>query len=351
MAEEADRGSAERERVHHGVSFEQWAFVLAGLGDGLAQEELLAHLRVDDASWERASAAFHDDVLDDVEAAGTLSEQLDEAMRTARRSWTRPLPPLDVELRAWLDFYRAWAAAASPMEFLEGHGLRAVDIHRLQDHWLGRLAEDAALREDAGAILQAPSGPVPAVRPERARLVADAPTEDHEVTGAAAPRARAPLPFAEGESAPAHPRLSVPLPVSAKTARRTGADETRVAPAGAEGMALPFRAPEAAAQEPEASTTAPDTGATPPAASPDDEPVPLSIERYAALCVDLIDEPHAHARVLARYGITAAQKLMLDVHWTQKMAEDTTTWLAWECACTQHRAGGEPPTSDDAKLD
>jgi hypothetical protein len=309
---------------------------------------VLAHIRVDDASWERASAAFHDDVLDDVEAAGTLSEQLDEAMRTARRSWPRPLPPLDVELRAWLDSTAHGPRPSPRWSFSKGTGCaRWTAIGCKITGWGGLLKTWPCART--------PSGPVPAVRPESARLVAGAPTEDHEVTGAAAPRARAPLPFAEGEPAPAHPRLSVPLPVAARAARRIGADETRVAPGpGAEGMALPFRAPEPPAQEPTASTTAPDTGATAPAASPDDnEPVPLSIQRYAALCVDLIEEPHAHARVLARYGITAAQKLMLDVHWTQKMAEDTTTWLAWERACTERRAGGrseDEPASECAKL-
>jgi hypothetical protein len=44
--------------------------------------------------------------------------------------------------------------------------------------------------------------------------------------------------------------------------------------------------------------------------------------------------------VKSRYGITAAEKLALDVYWTQKMAEDTTTWLAWERACAERRAGG-----------
>ena len=323
-------------RVRHGVSIEAWAFVLAGVGDGLEEEELLGHLGIGEERWRLASAAFEEDVLDDVEAGGTLTEALDEAMRAARKSWSPPIPPLDVDLQAWLDFYRACSAAESPMEFLEAHELRATDIHRLQDHWTAKLAKDEALRNAAVAILQAPPGPVTRPTPEPARLLASATAgESVDVTRAPKPRAAdTPLPFSEGEPAPAHPRLSVSLPMSRKIARRSGADETRLAPPAESGaLVLPFLAPEPGGGQPEPTPSAPEAGRE------EGERVPLSIERYAALCVDLIEAPEAHDPVLRRYGITAAEKLALDVHWTQRMAEDVTTWLAWDRASAQHRSG------------
>jgi hypothetical protein len=76
-----------------------------------------------------------------------------------------------------------------------------------------------------------------------------------------------------------------------------------------------------------------------PRAAAEEKPVALSVERYAALCADLIDEPDAHEVVLRRYGISAAERLALDVYWTQKMAEDPGVWLAWDRATAQHRAG------------
>lgn len=335
MAEAARAIPNDRDRVHHGVTFEAWAFVLAGLGDGLPEDELLACLGITGERWQLANAAFQEDILDDVEAGGTLTEAFDEAMHAAWTRWSRRIPPLDTDLRAWLDFYRAWTAAESPMDFLEAQRLRATDIHRLQDLWLGRLAEDAALRAAASTILQEPPGPVPTVEPEAARLVvvAAATTETRDVTGAAARGPRVSLPFTDGEPAPVHPRLSVPLPLSTKLAERAGADRTRVVGrAETGGVVLPFLAPEDVILDPEPSPTAPEPR------HDDGERVPLSIERYAALCVDFIEAPDAHGPILMRYGITAAEKLALDVHWTQKMAEDTTIWLAWERACAARRA-------------
>jgi hypothetical protein len=139
---------------------------------------------------------------------------------------------------------------------------------------------------------------------------------------------RALLPFAEGAGAPPHPKLSVSLP-KGRRVDRPGADETRVAAvADVAELVLPFLAPELRIEGPAPAVLARE------GASPDR----LSIERYAALCVDLIEAPDAHGAVLMRFGITPAEKLALDVHWTQRMAEDPATWLAWDRACTQHRA-------------
>jgi hypothetical protein len=361
-----DDGSGE-EHVHEGVSFQAWAFVLAGLGDGLALEDLLAHLGLDEERWEPASAAFQETLLDDVELGGTLSEALDEAMRDARRSWIRPIPPLDVELRAWLDFYRAWASDEAPMAFLLTRGLRAADIHRLQEHWMAQIAGDQALREKALEILETPAGPVPEPRPGPPRLATglaeQAPGPD--ITAAKAGRSVAcTLPFTAGEPAPAHPRLSVPLPPAERVARRIGAEETRVAArVEAAVAALPFSPPVDEASEestpflpPELSEALPalappvardKSGEPEPDAGPDGSPMDFTVERYAALCVDLIESAgNNNNEVLTEYGITAAQKRALDEYWTQKMTHDTTTWLAWDRACAERKTALRLPSVD-----
>jgi hypothetical protein len=337
MAEAAHAIPNDRGRAHQGVTFEAWAFVLAGLGDGLPEDDLLAHLGITEERWHLANAAFQEDILDDVEIGGTLTEAFDEAMRAARESWSRPIPPLDTDLRAWLDFFGAWTAAESPVQLLEEHGLRAADIHRLHQHWSGKLAKDEELRSEALAILESPAGPMPAPQPEPPRLRGLSAEGAADVTRPAKVRAVAPMPFTDGEPAPGHPRRAGPVPTRPPIAASARADETRVAtPDEIAGVVLPFSAspPESAAPEPaEPSATVAD------ATRDERDGVALSIERYAALCEDLIESPDAHEAVLRRYGVNAAEKLALDVYWTQKMAEDTTIWLAWDRASVQHRAG------------
>ncbi len=341
---EGERTGSSAKPGRHGVSFEMWGFVLAGRGDGLPLEELLAYVGVDEGRWTLADAAFNEALVDDVETGGALSEALDEAMHEARKRWTRAIPPLDVELRAWLDFYRAWAASEAPLEYLRTRGLRATDIHRLQAHWRARLAEAPALRAEALAILAAPPGPVPEAHPEPARLLG-APVEDGgaERTAARGRPTRDALPFAEGEAAPAHPRLSVPLPPSPAVADRRSVELTRAAIRVPDlDAVLPFMPPCAAGDLPAVNRGEPPPDAAASLAWADGEgPEEFGIERYAALCIDLTESAIGHDELLRKYGLTAARKLALDTYWTQKMAEDSAVWLAWDRACTARRSTEE----------
>lgn len=346
MMEAVSDGDAPRdERVHEGVSFGAWAFVLAGVDAGLGLGDLLAHLDLGEEQWQLADEAFNESLLNDVEAGGTLSERLDEAMGEARTSWTRPVPPLDVELRAWLDFHRAWATEKDPIAFLEARRMRASDIHRLHAHWTARLAEDPALRAEALEILEAPPGAVPEPHPEPPRLVLS--RIERVATDQTAPRvARAgrALPFTEGDPAPTHPSLSVPLPPPRGAPRRNRADETRVAQRGPDlGPSLPFVAAVdvmVPADEPTILDAEGEGGprATAEAGDPVSE---FTVQRYADLCVTLIESLDREEAVLRRYGLTASQKAELDAYWTQKMSEDITTWLAWDRACAERRAADE----------
>lgn len=125
---------------------------------------------------------------------------------------------------------------------------------------------------------------------------------------------------------------------------------TRVEAAGA---ALPFSPPvDEASKEstpfvpPELSEALPvlaspvggdESGEPEPDAGPNGSPMDFTVERYAALCVDLIESAGDNNEVLTEYGITAAQKRALDEYWTQKMTQDTTIWLAWDRASAERR--------------
>ncbi len=336
-AEHADGSGAPA--AHDGISFQAWAFVLAGVGDGLPMDDLFSHLDLDEDRWQRADAAFNEALLDDVEASGTLTELLDAAMRDARKSWTRPIPPLDVDLGAWLTFYTAWVGDATPMGFLATHGLRAADIHRLQDSWKDRLAEEPSLLKEALKILSVPPGPVPELRPEAPRLIVTL-VEDAR-TGQTGPISRGrgdgKLPFAVGEAVPAHPPLSVPIP--RPIARRAHAEQTRAASGNDDlSMAfLPFAPPQQDVAEPVEAPSHVDAASEPDAHSPlaGDPVQQFTIQRYAELCADLIASAGEHDDVLKRYRITPLQKAELDAYWTQRMSEDPDIWLAWDRACIE----------------
>ena len=66
------------------------------------------------------------------------------------------------------------------------------------------------------------------------------------------------------------------------------------------------------------------------AASP---PVPaLTVEQYASLCVEVGLWPAESESILARYGITAAQRTLLDEHWKSRMQADVALRNAWRQA-------------------
>jgi len=333
---EAEQEGQSLALAHYGVSFGAWAFVLAGLGDGLPEDDLFSHLDLDEDRWQRADAAFNDALLHDVEAGGTLSEALDAAMRRARRSWTRAIPPLG----AWLSFYRAWAADTEPMALLARHGLRAADIHRLQDFWRARLANEPSLQEEALKILSSAPGPLPTPRPETPRLAAALREDSRPGTTGPLVRRRGDgaLPFTAGEAAPAPPPLSVPLPPSRRVVRRTNAEQTRVTSGDDEVSVafLPF-APREDDVEPADAPAQADALSEPNSGVPAEaDPVQrFTVQQYAALCGDLMASAGAHPAVLERYEITALQKAELDAYWTQKMSQDAAIWLAWDRALAE----------------
>ena len=148
------------ETIVEGVSLESYAFMTAGLADGLALDDLLEHQRLDPSAWDRADEAWGEVLLEDLEHEMELTFALDEAQRKAREVWVRPIPPLDSDLRAWLDFLRGLGGLEDVMAHLAAIPLSASDLGRLQRQWAAKMTEDPALMETASAILATPAEPV-----------------------------------------------------------------------------------------------------------------------------------------------------------------------------------------------
>jgi hypothetical protein len=142
--------------------------------------DVLALAAVPAEVWPRAEEAWGERLLDDLEADGALSDALDASMVEAQKRWLRPLPPLDVDLRAWLDFERAWAFEVDGDAFLAERQMRPSDMTRLRALWSERQAQDPALQARALALLAEEPGPLRAPRPGPARL----PTSDAGVEAA-----------------------------------------------------------------------------------------------------------------------------------------------------------------------
>jgi hypothetical protein len=153
-----------------GVSLRQYATIIAGRDDGLPLDELLDFAEVEAKTWPRAHEAWSDRILEDVDADGPLAEALEAAMAEAQRGFIRRLPPLDEDLKAWLDFERAWSFEVDPAPFLERMRMRPSDITRLQALWAERLQGDQALAIRALTILTEEPGPVRAPEPEPTRI-------------------------------------------------------------------------------------------------------------------------------------------------------------------------------------
>jgi len=67
----------------------------------------------------------------------------------------------------------------------------------------------------------------------------------------------------------------------------------------------------------------------PPAPPP---PCGLTLQQYASLSVELAIEQDAQEKVLDRYRISAAERVQLDKYWRKRMADEPSTWMAWDRA-------------------
>jgi hypothetical protein len=260
----------------NGVTLTQFAFVRAGLADGIPLEELLGFLPLDAAAWEAAEEPWDERILDAVgDVDAELLAQLDAKTAEARTRWTRQVPPLDHELRAWLAFLEAWKSDAEPVEYLRRMGLGTADVAYLHRLWSERMTRDAKLREEALALAGDEPGEPPVPSPEPPKLVRSpraTPTGDNVTADIPLGKGNT-LPFAEGEPAPMPPPLAVPLP-RRRRPRTTapGVDETRLGGAARPEGPLPFVAGDGRAAAAFAEVVAVAVGASSPAVEVVHEP-------------------------------------------------------------------------------
>jgi hypothetical protein len=62
------------------------------------------------------------------------------------------------------------------------------------------------------------------------------------------------------------------------------------------------------------------------------------LEQHASLSCELTEAPHRAAETLARYHVTAAEKLALDQHYAAQFAREPAARTAWDAAYQTYRA-------------
>ena len=234
-----------------GVSRAQFAFMRAALADGVTLEALLAYHGLDGPTWEAAEELWNALVLEAIEQETSLLHELDEEMAAARAHWERPIPPLDQDLQAWINFLRAWAEAPEPVEFLTRFGLEPADLARLHARWSERMAGEPSLGAEALVMLERDPGELCVPRPEPARLrrkVAEGVQVGSQTAEVRFAKLRT-LPFGEGKRSPP-PRLATPLPGRRRAPTTAlGLDETTFLPRAVKTASLPFAPVDAEAEE------------------------------------------------------------------------------------------------------
>jgi hypothetical protein len=156
-----------------GVPLSVYAAVLGYICEGVPLETSLDHVAIPVDEWPAVDAAWSARLAESAVDGGALIEACDQHRFASEAHVERPLPPLDEDLRAWLDFFRAFSVAADPLEFLASRRLVEVDLFRLLAHWQARGASEKELQEASARILGEPPGPVPRVEPRSPTLKAE----------------------------------------------------------------------------------------------------------------------------------------------------------------------------------
>ncbi|MEJ7732032.1 MAG: hypothetical protein WKG00_22830 [Polyangiaceae bacterium] len=256
------------------LDLETYAFVRAGLIDGLPLAELLEARGIDAAAWERGATEWREALLDPDDArALELSLELERHSDEARRAWRRRVEPLDSDLRAWLGFVRVLSSADDPLAVMGAHGIDAAVMAGLHRGWAARMRDEPSLMAEAAAILDEPPVRPAEVRVSPVRWVDPAPRRaarrgtvregeidlDGTALGVAVLRDGDALPFQDVPvtAASVLPSFSVPLPRRApgaaaprRSATTGGAgpsvDETLFLKTPIEDETLPFLKADAA---------------------------------------------------------------------------------------------------------
>ena len=163
-----------------GLSLARLAGVDAGLAEGITIDRVLANEGVSSEVWRRAEPGWRARLDEDADEEGPLTAAYDARLATAQARYGRPLPPIDDDLRAWLDFVRRFAEASEPIALLAELRLRPTDLVRAHRRWSSAFEVNAALREQAEILLGEPPGPMPKLEPGESVLRSPPPEGAHE---------------------------------------------------------------------------------------------------------------------------------------------------------------------------
>lgn len=298
-----------------GTPLSAYAAVLAYLEEGIPLEQALAHAGVEPRAWPAVEQAWGQRIAERAAHDRALLDAFDAHRLSAYGHVERPLPPIDADLAAWLNFFRSFSAREDPLGFLEERGMSENDFFRLVERWQARLDGDEALRKRASQLLGRPAGAVPEVRPgpvtlrpetrrrQRVAMPARLLPELLSTQAGAPPPSGPALPFAPGPPSalpaagpPSAPRSGQLIPELAETA----------APSAEISVTLPFNKPSRAAAEPR-----------------------LTLDAYATVCAEVAVQPAAAASILARHGLTHEGKLAEDEAWKARFAAEPALRGAW----------------------
>jgi hypothetical protein len=152
------------------ISVEDYAFVTAGLLDELELTELIGFRGIDTSQWKEGQDYWAARIRNEVVLRAGVADELSRLRIEARRAWHRPVPPLDEDLRAWLDFQRTVLTRPDPLAELRQRALTLGDLTFLQVVWQGRIAADQELAREAVRILADEPQEVQVPQPPRPRL-------------------------------------------------------------------------------------------------------------------------------------------------------------------------------------
>lgn len=330
-----------------GVPLSLYAAVLAYTGEGVPLALAIEHTGLDIAAWPDVEEAWSARLAEDASADGALIDACDAHRLAAQRHVERATPPLDEDLSAWLDFYRAVSRAAEPLALLASHGLAEGDLFRLLEKWQRHLTADPASAERAAALFAAAPGAIPEVRPEAPKLreATRWPRRAHRAQNKLAETSPLldspippPLPFVAGT-----PHFE-PVPRKVPDERMTPTDDTAPEIPVPRSPVLPFRAEGvavlsagAARRRNVSSDTAPFSLSPPkpslPFAGATELPnVPaarLSLLDYAAMHAEIAADRAAAMRIIGRYGLTVTTKREEDAAWEARFAAEPGLRKRW----------------------
>ncbi|MEJ7732522.1 MAG: hypothetical protein WKG00_25365 [Polyangiaceae bacterium] len=367
------------------MSLAQYAGVLAGRAAGLPIDRVLANEGVDPALWEAAEEAWTDRLDQDQAEEGGLQQRLDAATAAARLRYRRSVAPLDDDIDAWICFVQHLSAQPEPLPWLHQLSLSPSDVFRLQAHWSARLEAEAALQKQAQAAMVSGATPLPSLvvgavqpvpppaagegelwlqlttDPEDAQDEDDEDDEDERAADdAEVPPLRLPLPGAQAAeprrnpqrqaAAPFEPAARAPAPVAPAPLPLSVAPVpiafVRGAPTDAAPPPSPWAASFSAAPLAAGAPRRPNFGSgTAPGVGPSSRPplpfsgaTRLTLERYAALLVDLERLPAAAPVLLGHHGLDAESKRREDEAWALRRTREPDLAERLRVAAEAYRA-------------